>query len=88
MRLGEGFSKRSKKMEKGGEIQHQAEIDRVAGEIALLSPEIDVAKAESYLKRALAVARQQQAKSWELRAAISILPRALVCLDVSHWHCS
>jgi hypothetical protein len=26
-------------MEKGGEIQHQAEINRVAGEIALLSPD-------------------------------------------------
>jgi predicted ATPase len=59
-------------MEKGGEVQHQAEINRVAGEIALLSPEIDVAKAERYFEKALAVARQQQAKSWELRAAMSL----------------
>jgi len=44
----------------------------VAGEIALLSPEPDAAKAEAYFERALAVARQQQAKSWELRAAISM----------------
>jgi predicted ATPase len=28
--------------------------------------------AESYFNRALAVARQQQAKSWELRAAINM----------------
>jgi hypothetical protein len=37
-----------------------------------LRPERDAAKAEAYFDRALAVARQQQAKSWELRAAISM----------------
>jgi predicted ATPase len=42
-----------------------------AGEIALMSPELDAAKAEAYLERALAVARKQ-AKSWELRAAMSM----------------
>ena len=42
------------------------------GEIALKSPEPDVVKAEAYFARALAVARQQQAKSWELRAVMSI----------------
>ena len=50
----------------------EAEVDRVAGEIALMSPEPDAAKAEAYFERALAVARQQQAKSWELRAAMSL----------------
>jgi len=50
----------------------EAEVHRVAGEIALLSPERDVAKAEAYFERALAVARQQQAKSWELRASVSM----------------
>ena len=50
----------------------EAEINRVAGEIALRSPERDAAKAEAYFERALAVARQQQAKSWELRAAMSM----------------
>jgi hypothetical protein len=49
-----------------------SEINRVAGEIALLSPKIDVAKAEQYFEKALSVARQQQAKSWELRAAMSL----------------
>jgi predicted ATPase len=49
-----------------------AEVNRIAGEIALKSPEPDVAKAEAYFERALAVARQQQAKSWELRAAMSL----------------
>ena len=50
-----------------------AEVNRIAGEIALLSPEPDVAKAEAHFERALAVAREQQAKSWELRAAMSMV---------------
>ena len=50
----------------------QPEINRIAGEIALMSPEPDAAKAEAYFERALAVARQQQARSWELRAAMSM----------------
>jgi predicted ATPase len=50
----------------------EAEIHRIAGEIALMSPAADTAKAEVYFERAHAVARQQQAKSWELRAAMSM----------------
>jgi predicted ATPase len=50
----------------------EAEVHRIAGEIALMSPERDAAKARPYFERALAVARQQQAKSWELRAAMSM----------------
>ena len=38
----------------------------------LMSPEPDTAKAEEYFARALAVAREQQAQSWELRAATSM----------------
>jgi predicted ATPase len=49
----------------------EAEVHRIAGEIALLSPEPDTAKAEAYFERALEVARKQQARSWELRAAMS-----------------
>jgi hypothetical protein len=44
----------------------------MAGEVALKSPVPDAAKAEAYFERALAVAHQQQAKSWELRAATSL----------------
>jgi len=54
------------------ETFQEAEINRVAGEIALKSREADAAKAEEFFNRALAVARQQQAKSWELRAAMSM----------------
>jgi predicted ATPase len=51
---------------------HEAEVNRIAGEIALKSPEPDPTKAETYFERALSVARQQQAKSWELRPAMSL----------------
>jgi class 3 adenylate cyclase/predicted ATPase len=50
----------------------EAEAHRVAGEIALKSPQRDVAKAQAYFERSLTVARAQQAKSWELRAAMSL----------------
>jgi predicted ATPase len=50
----------------------EAEVNRVAGEIALMSPEHDIGKAEASFERALDIARQQQAKSWELRAAMSM----------------
>ena len=50
----------------------EAEVNRVAGEITLRLREPDEPKAQAYFERALAVARQQQAKSWELRAAMSL----------------
>ncbi len=59
-------------VERNKEGWYEAEINRIAGEIALKSPNRDAAKAEAYFERALAVARQQQAKSWELRAAVSL----------------
>ena len=37
-----------------------------------MSPPHDTVKAQTYFDRALTVARQQQAKSWELRAAMSM----------------
>jgi predicted ATPase len=50
----------------------EAEVHRIAGEVSLLSPEPDAAKAETYIASALAVAREQRAKSWELRTAMSM----------------
>ncbi len=51
---------------------YEAEASRIAGEVARLSAEPDTAKAEANFERALAVARQKQAKSFELRAAMSL----------------
>ena len=50
----------------------EAEVNRIAGEIALMGPQSDTAKAEAYFERAREIARAQQAKSWELRAASSL----------------
>jgi predicted ATPase len=58
-------------VERTGERIFEAEVNRVAGEVALKS-QPDTAKAEAYFERALAIARAQQAKSWELRAAMSM----------------
>jgi predicted ATPase len=51
---------------------YESETHRIAGEIALMPSNSDAAKAEAFFERALAVARQHQAKSWELRASISL----------------
>jgi predicted ATPase len=59
-------------VETTGERWCEAEVYRLTGEIALMSPKGDVPQAESCFERALAIARQQQAKSWELRAAMSL----------------
>jgi predicted ATPase len=60
------------KVERSKEKWCEAEVHRIAGEIALNSLASDTEKAEKHFDRALAVARQQQAKSWELRAAMSM----------------
>ena len=59
-------------VEKTKERWSEAEANRIAGEVTLKLPERDVRKAEEYFERALIVARGQQAKSWELRAATSL----------------
>src|SRR5262252_3527656 len=59
-------------IERTTEAWCEAEVYRTAGEIMLLAPERDAAKAEAYFNHALAVARAQEAKSWELRTAMSM----------------
>ena len=50
----------------------EAEVYRIGGELALQLPVPQPMKAETQFERALSVARQQQAKSGELRAAMSL----------------
>ena len=50
----------------------EADVHRIRGEIALQSPERDEGEAQALFKRALGLARMQQARSWELRAATSL----------------
>ena len=60
------------KVERSKEKWCEAEVHRIAGEIALKSLAPDTEKAEKYFEHALSVARARQAKSWELRAAMSM----------------
>jgi predicted ATPase len=59
-------------IEQSDQRSTEAEVHRMAGEISLESPKPDATEAETHFERALEVARQQQAKSWELRAAMSL----------------
>jgi predicted ATPase len=60
------------KVERSMEKWCEAEVHRIAGEIALKSPAPDTEKARKHFERALSAARQRQMKSHELRAAISL----------------
>jgi DNA-binding SARP family transcriptional activator len=65
-------------METAGLHTDEAELHRLQGELRLARGRAgDADEAEAYYRRALEVAEEQQAKSWELRAAMS-----LACL----WH--
>ena len=59
-------------VEKTKERVYKSVVLHIVGQIALKSPQPDAAKAQAYFERALTVARQQQTKSWELRAAMSM----------------
>jgi predicted ATPase len=49
-----------------------AEVYRLQGELLLRQAVPEVAQAEACFQQALAITRHQQAKSWELRAAMSL----------------
>jgi class 3 adenylate cyclase/predicted ATPase len=50
----------------------EAEVYRTAGEISLTLAGSSQSRAQANFERALAIAREQNAKSWELRAAMSL----------------
>jgi predicted ATPase len=54
-----------------GERRHEAELYRLRGEL-LHQTYPDAAQAEACFQQALATAYRQQARSWELRAAMSL----------------
>ena len=55
-----------------GGRRNEAELHRLHGELLLRQPVPDVPQVEACFQRAIDVARRQQAKSWELRAAMSL----------------
>jgi predicted ATPase len=58
--------------EASGRGDLRAEAYRLQGAFLLRQAVPDMAQAEACFQQALALARRQQAKSWELRAAISL----------------
>jgi predicted ATPase len=60
-----------KAVEKTGGAPLEAELHRLGGE-ALLAGAGGATEAETAIEKAIAVARRQNAKSWELRAAMSL----------------
>jgi predicted ATPase len=74
-RPGEGLAVLSKAftaMEKSQERWWSPELHRLRGELLRALPGDHAREAESALQEALTAARRQQARSWELRAAISL----------------
>jgi predicted ATPase len=57
---------------KTGAVYYQAELHRLEGELRLDRYPAGALAAEASFRRAIEIARQQQAKSWELRAATSL----------------
>src|SRR5262249_44553642 len=55
-----------------GIVYCERELRRLEGELRLRQDPADAEKAEACFRRAVEVARRQQAKSWELRAAMSL----------------
>src|SRR5262249_31726393 len=58
----------------GGERRQEAELYRLQGVLLLALSADNTMEAEACLRQALAVARHQQAKAWELRAGMSLAP--------------
>ena len=59
-------------VKKSGESWAEAELSRIKGEILCTDGAPDVASAEVCFRKAIEIARHQQARSLELRAATSL----------------
>ena len=59
-------------MDKTGERFWEAELYRLKGELLLQQASSDEPQAETCFHRALEISRHQQAKSWKLRAVMSL----------------
>ena len=58
--------------EQTGARYREAEFDWLEGELRLAAKQPDESGAEASFRKAIAIARAQEAKSWELRAATSL----------------
>jgi predicted ATPase len=65
-----------------GDLVNEPEMHRLEGELLLRLKDSDAAEARICFERAIEIAREQSAKSWELRATLS-----LARLLASHGRC-
>ena len=72
MKRGACWAKPSSLIERTGHRMDEAEVHRVLGELLWQQPTPDWQAAESSFLKALEVARSQEAKGFELRAAMSL----------------
>jgi class 3 adenylate cyclase/predicted ATPase len=56
----------------GSSFWYEAEVHRLSGETLLSPPELNLPEAEACFRRSIEIAREQQAKLWELRAATNL----------------
>jgi predicted ATPase len=70
--ISQGLERSQALVEKTGERYYEAELERLKGEVLLAQSPDDPADAEACFRNALEIARRQQAKSLELRAAMSL----------------
>ena len=68
----EALQEAAKLAETSSEFYYESEIHRLRGELLLAASPKDAAEAEACYQQALEVARRQEAKSLELRAAVSL----------------
>jgi tetratricopeptide (TPR) repeat protein len=59
-------------IEEADERAYEAEVHRLKGELLLMQDASHAARAEECFRGAIEIARRQRAKSWELRATISL----------------
>ncbi|HVN27008.1 MAG TPA: hypothetical protein VMT64_00905 [Candidatus Binataceae bacterium] len=59
-------------IEQTGERAFEAEVHRAGGEVYLATDSLKVERAEHSFRTAIDIARRQNAKSWELRATMSL----------------
>ena len=58
--------------DESGFVSHKAELHRLNGELLLMQDPASIAEAERCFRTAIEIARKQSAKSWELRATMSL----------------
>jgi predicted ATPase len=68
----EVLSKALEVVERTGERYYEAELHRLRGELLRMQGETGDEKVEACFRKTLEVARRQEARSWELRAAMSM----------------